>query len=261
MVDMSTLKELRAITHAPLKDCKSALEDANGDLVKAQDILREKGALKAASKADRATNEGIVMIQKIGNKTIGLKLACETDFVAKNDTFRSLAAQIVTELNKLDVVDSWTQIDTAVQEKLNTILKDNFVTIGENMKILDAFVKEGNTYVYTHPGDKVASVIFYTGDEDKAKAVALQVAAMSPQYLTIDDVPTSEKEQLQAQFAQELQDSGKPTDIIEKIIMGKLQKVWNEMVLLEQTSIVDDSKKVKDLLGDTVVHSYIRLAI
>ena len=261
MVDIARLKELRAMTHAPLKDCKSALEEANGDLGKAQEILREKGALKAASKADRATNEGIVVIKQFGDKTVGLKLACETDFVAKNDTFRWLADQIVEKLSSLDEITSYDEVDVNMKETLELVLKDNFVTIGENMQILDVFVQWGTAYIYTHPGDKVASVIFYTGDKDKAKATALQVAAMHPQYLTTEDVPADEVAKLQGQFAEEVAESGKPADIVKKIVTGKLQKEWNDIVLLEQISIVDDSKKIKDLLGDTVVHSYIRLAI
>ena len=141
------------------------------------------------------------------------------------------------------------------------MLKDNFVTIGENMQIVDVFVTTGNAYVYRHPGDKVASVVFYEGEEEKAKAVALQVAAMAPQYLSTGDVPAEEVERLTAEFTTEMQDSGKPADIVERIVEGKLQKAWAEVVLLEQISIMDDSKKVKDLLGETTVSSFTRLAI
>lgn len=109
-VDMQTLKDLRAITQAPLKDCKDALQESGGDLERAQKILREKGAIKAANKADRATNEGVVMIKQYGDKTVGLKLACETDFVAKNDTFRSLATQIVDQLSNEQDFASYAQL-------------------------------------------------------------------------------------------------------------------------------------------------------
>jgi elongation factor Ts len=88
------VKKLRAMTHAPLKDCKSAIEESAGDLDRAQEILREKGALKAAKKADRETNEGVVVVKQDGSTTVGVKIACETDFVAKNDTFLTLASDV-----------------------------------------------------------------------------------------------------------------------------------------------------------------------
>ncbi len=260
-VDMQTLKDLRAITQAPLKDCKDALQESGGDLERAQKILREKGAIKAANKADRATNEGVVMIKQYGDKTVGLKLACETDFVAKNDTFRSLATQIVDQLSNEQDFASYAQLWEATKEAVNTVLKDNFVTIGENMQILDAFVATGNAYVYRHPGDKVASVVFYAGDENVAKEVALQVAAMQPTYLSVDDVPAETVNELTTMFSAELKESNKPADIVEKIVAGKLAKEWGELVLLEQTSIVDDTKKIKDRLWTTVIQKYIRYGI
>ena len=190
-----------------------------------------------------------------------MKLACETDFVAKNDTFRALADQIITKLGVLDTLSGYADADQSLKDNLEQILKDNFVTIGENMQILEAFVQSGTTYVYTHPGDKVAAAVFYTGSADTAKAVALQVAAMNPIYLFVDDIPAADVEKYTAEFTAEVADSGKPADIVEKIIAGKLQKIWGEIVLMEQISIIDDSKRVRELLGDTVVERYIRLAI
>lgn len=258
---MAVLKELRAITLAPLKDCKSALEDADGDLTRAQEILREKGALKAAKKADRATNEWMVIIKQFGDKTVGLKLACETDFAAKNDVFKWIANQIVEKLATLDALTTYAEVSEELQVEITKVLQDNAVTIGENMQVIDGFVKTGTSYVYTHPWDKVAAAIFYTGDEEKAKAVALQVAAMQPQFLSTDEISQETKDKLSAQFTEEMKDSGKPADILEKIIAGKLQKEWSDIVLLEQVSIIDDSKRVKDVLWDTVVHQYVRLSI
>lgn len=261
MVDMGTLKQLRAMTHAPLNACKSALEEADGDLERAQEILREKGALKAAKKADRETNEGIVVIEQFGDKVVWLKLWCETDFVAKNDTFKGLWQQIVEKLSTLGAVSGYDVVEDSMKEELEKILKDNFVTIGENMKIIDVFVQSGTAYIYRHPGDKVASVVFYAWDEQAAKAAALQIAAMNPSYLSVDDVPAADVEKYRAEFAEEVKDSGKPEDIQARIIEWKLQKIRSEIVLLEQVSIMDDSKKVKQALGETTISSYVRLAI
>ena len=260
-VDMKTLKELRNITHAPLGACKSALEEAGGNIDEAQEILRKKWALKAAKKADRATNEGIVVVEQFEDKVVWLKLACETDFVAKNETFRNLGKEIVKRLSALENIEHYDDLDTWLKEELETLLKDNFVVIGENMKIIDVFVKHGKSYIYRHPGDKIAALVFYAGDESVAKNIALQVAAMNPQYLSVDDVPDDEKTKYKGEFEAEVKASGKPDEIVDRIVMGKLNKIWSEIVLLEQASIIDDSKKVKDTLGDTVINGYIRLAI
>lgn len=127
-------------------------------------------------------------------------------------------------------------------------------------------IQKGPAYVYNHPGDKVAAAVFYTSSSDKAEAlakdVALQIAAMNPLYLNIDSVPTSQIEELKAQFTQELLESGKPAEMISKIIEGKISKAVAENILLEQPSIRDDSKKVKELLGsEVVIENFIRIAI
>lgn len=188
--------------------------------------MREKGAIKAANKADRATNEGVVMIKQYGDKIVGLKLACETDFVAKNDIFKNIATQILDQLSNEGEFATFTQVSDAVKQSVDTMLKDQFVAIGENMQIIDAFVATGNAYIYRHPGDKVASVIFYTGDETVAKEVALQVAAMNPTYLAVSDVPAEKINELTTMFSAELKESNKPAEMIEKIVAGKLTKEW-----------------------------------
>jgi len=118
-----------------------------------------------------------------------------------------LGQKIVDELMKLESLESYDKIDAAKKTELETILKDNFVTIGENMQILDAFVRNEQAYVYRHPGDRVAAVVFYEGDAEKAKHVALQAAAMSPMYLDISEVPAEKVSELTALFSQEVKDS------------------------------------------------------
>lgn len=189
-------------------------------------------------------------------------MASETDFVAKNPTFLGLASEVADQFMALDgELASYDAFPAEAKEKAEQVLKDNFVTIGENMRIVDAFVLSGDAYIYRHPGDKVAAIVFYEGDESAAKNAALQVAAMNPQYLSVEDVDSAETEKLKAKYAEELADSGKPADIIERIIDGKVQKAWSEVVLLEQPSIVDDGKKVKQMLGDTTLTRYVRYAI
>lgn len=262
-VSMDQLKELRALTQAPLGDCKQALVEAEGDLAKAQKILREKGATKAGKKADRETNEGTVVIKEIDGKTAGVRFACETDFVAKNDNFRNMAHTIVEIVAASgDEIANIQELSDAAKEQIDMLIKDNFVTIGENMQVLDVFVTARKGYVYTHPGDKIAVVVFYEGDENLAKDAALQVAAMNPEYFTVDQVPAEDVAQVKQEMMTQLAADPKPADIKEKIVEGRLSKYFGEIVFMEQPSIKDETKKMKDLLGEKCrVSGYIRYAV
>jgi elongation factor Ts len=177
-----------------------------------------------------------------------LKLLCETDFVAKNENFLALAHSIATELSVSDDVEHYDAVDTAIQEKIQKHLTDNALKIGENMQIAQVLVTSKPAYGYTHPGDKVAAVVFYEGDADKAKGVALQVAAMNPTYFNLDAVPQSLKDSLTEEAKAEFADSNKPADIVEKIVSGKVMKQLSEDVLMEQESIIDSNQKVKDMM-------------
>ncbi len=260
-VDMNLLKELRAATNAPLKDCKQALEENNNDYEAAQEWLKEKGIMKAASKSDRVTKEWVVVVQRFWNKTVGVKLACETDFVARNETFRWLAVRVLEIASKSSPVDTFSALDASLQTEIDEFLKSNFVAIGENMQVADLFVREWTSVSYVHPGDKLVAVVFYEGDEQVAKAAAMQIAAMNPTYLSVDQIPTSVRDEVVARHKEEVAASGKPADIVDKIVEGKLAKEWSEYVLLEQVSILDETKKVKELLGSTVIHSFVRYNI
>lgn len=190
-----------------------------------------------------------------------MKLACETDFVARNETFRGLAVRVLEIAAHSVPVATFAELSDEVQTQINDLLKENFVAIGENMQVADLFVKEGDSVAYVHPGDKLVAVVFYTGNEQAAKSAAMQIAAMNPSYLSVDQIPQSVRDEVVARFKEEVASSGKPADIVEKIVEGKLSKEWSEYVLLEQVSIVDETKKVKDMLGDTVIHSFIRYTI
>jgi len=123
------IKKLRELTSAPLKDCKEALEKTGGDIDQAQQYLKEQGILKAAKKADRETNEGVVVVKAINNKIIGLKLLCETDFVAKNENFIALAHAIVEDLAQSADVENFSDVDTAIQESIQKHITDNALKI------------------------------------------------------------------------------------------------------------------------------------
>jgi len=252
-VDMNLLKRLREITYAPLKDCKDALVQGEGDFDKAQDILREKWITKAWKKADRETNDWIVKVKKIWDKTVWVKLACETDFVSRNENFHELADKIIdlfwtytSDINSLSEID-----ESFLTEKVNPLIQGSIWKIWENIRLLDVFLQNGKSYIYAHPGDKVVAIIYYQWDsEETAKEVALQVAAMNPDYLDAESVPQDVVSTMKARFLEEVAWSNKPAEMLEKIVEWKLVKAYSDFVLLEQLYIRDDTKKIKHILPE-----------
>lgn len=255
-VDINLLKKLRQETNAPLKDCKEALIEAEWDIEKAKQILKKKWALKAAKKADRETNEGIVKVKEFDDGNIvWVKLACETDFVAKNELFHKLAEELINVIKSYNKeVASLSEIDDKFfNENIKPLIDEYIGKIWENIRLLDAFVRKWNAYVYSHPWNKIVSIVFYEGnDENIAKEVALQVAAMNPKYISVEDIPSDVIEELKQKYREELKDSWKPEDIIDRIIEGKLKKDFSEEVLLEQPYIRDETKKVKDVVWNKI---------
>ena len=257
-VDINLVKELRARTHAPLKDCKSVLAEANGDLDLAQELLRQKGVLKAAKKADRETNQGVVKFASNNGVISGIRVLCETDFVAKNEKFLALIDGLLSKIEAASGDFDMDSIDENLKNELTLLLDEQVGVIGEKLVLDYVYRSTKNGYVYNHNGNSISAVIFYNAEgsvDEIAKEVALQVAAMNPEYISMDDVPADRKDKLRAEFKEEMADSGKPADILDKIIEGKLNKTLQDDVLLEQPSIRDGAKKVKDIVGNKLVIS------
>lgn len=202
MSNIELLKQLRDITFAPLKDCKEALAEAGDDLEKAQEVLRKKGIAKAGSRAERETKEGIVKITEINGKTVGLKLLCETDFVAKNENFQALFDSVLNKIAQGDKeISALEHLDPAMAEAVENEVKEFMGKTGENMKIGGVLVTSKKAYIYNHPGNKVATLIFFEGgNDDAAKEVALQVTAMNPTYVSFDQVDENEIARMREEF-------------------------------------------------------------
>lgn len=260
---MNLLKQLRDATFAPLKDCREALIESNGDLEAANEILRKKGISKAGKKGDRETNEGLVKVVEKNGKICALKLLCETDFVAKNESFSELMDNLLDKIALLPPVANFEAVDQAAKDEMNGMVAEFIGKLAENTKIGDLLVTDKKAYMYNHPGNKVASIIYYEGENaDVAKEIALQVAAMCPTYLSFDEVPADYKEKLAAEFREEMKDSGKPAAMVEQIIEGKLKKALAEGVLLEQEYIRDGAKKVKDIIpADVKILGFARFSV
>ena len=247
---------LREKTGAGVMDCKKALTDADGDMNKAADLLRERGIAKAEKKASRIAAEGIVACYIDGKTGVLIEINCESDFVAKNPQFSEIATEaakviISNDPADLDALLACQLGDTTVEE----YLKGKTAIIGEKIAIR-RFVKyttEGFLESYIHLGGKLGVMLDMAGDAtDAAKEVAhdvtLQIAFTKPAYLTADEVSADTIEREKEVLKQQAMNEGKPEAIAEKMVMGRIKKFYEENCLVEQAFIKDDSKKIAELL-------------
>ena len=248
---------LRARTDAGVMDCKKALTDADGDMDKAADLLRERGIAKAAKKASRIAAEGIVSAYVDGNVGVLLELNCESDFVAKNPQFAEIAnviAKVIVACDPADV-DALLACEVPGEGAVEEYLKSKIAVIGEKIAVrrFTKYVSEGFLATYIHLGGKLGVMLDMNGEKtEEAEAVAhditLQVAFTKPAYLTKDQVSEEALEKEKTVLKQQAINEGKPEAIAEKMVMGRIKKYYEENCLVEQAFIKDDSVKVADLL-------------
>ena len=257
MITAQIVKELREKTGAGMMDCKKVLMETNGDMERAAELLREKGITKAAKKSDRIAAEGLVYCYLSDDKKVGvvLEVNAETDFVAKNEEFRTFVAntakQIAVKAPK-DVEELLNQNCLEDEAKtVQAVLTDKIATIGENMSIrrFERFESNGLVETYTHGDGKIGVLVdFAKGTEGVAKDVCMQIAAAKPEYLNREAVPQEavahEMEILKAQAMNE----GKPEQIAEKMVQGRIGKFYGEICLTEQDFVKNPDMKVKQLL-------------
>ncbi|MFA5047612.1 MAG: translation elongation factor Ts [Patescibacteria group bacterium] len=253
-IDLQTISQLRDKTGAGIGDCKKALEESGGDIDLAIENLRKRGEIKAAKKSDRATKEGVIALASEGDKLAVVALACETDFVSRTDEFGQTVSDFATHLlanNSLDEFKSWAE----------KIMKDELVMkIGENLQLGGYGVFTGSPMgTYLHSNKKVAGVVVLSGgSKDLADDIALHLAAMSPKYLNPQEVPTDVLDKEKEIYREQLKSENKPEAIWDKIIDGKLNKFYEDNCLLNQVFVKDDTKKIKDLLGDATITAWAR---
>lgn len=263
-ITASLVKELRDKTNAGMMDCKKALKETDGDLEKAIDYLREKGLSKASKKSDRIAAEGLTyaLVSECGKKGVVVEVNAETDFVAKNEEFRSFVEVVAkTALDNEPQDVEALKIDKLEDGKtLQETLTEKIAKIGENMSIRRfniEKVNDGRVVSYIHAGGKISVIIALESEGDKdalellGKDLAMQVAAMNPKYISTDDVDADyiahEREILIAQALNE----GKPQNIVEKMVEGRLQKELKEVCLLEQAFVKDSDITVKKYIENT----------
>lgn len=260
-ITASQVKELREMTGAGMMDCKKALTNTDGDMDAAVEWLRENGLAKAAKKSGRIAAEGVVAVEvcDCGKSASIVEVNSETDFVAKNEIFQEFVAQVASQARQTKaegieafVAEPWAAEDAGtVEDKLKAMI----AKIGENMNIrrFDKVETEGMVVSYIHAGGKIGVLVEADTDSDSdgvkecLKNVAMQIAALNPKYVSSDDVDEeykeSEKQVLLAQAKNDPKNANKPDNIIEKMIIGRLNKELKEVCLLEQAYVKAENKE------------------
>ncbi len=263
-ITASMVAELRAKTDAPMMECKKALTEANGDMAKAEELLRVKLGSKAGKAASRVTAEGVVAVHNEGGVGALVEVNCETDFVTKNDSFLALTravAEAVAKANPADVdaVGAQSFSLDGFGPTIEDVRKGLIGKIGENMSIRRFKRFDGGSKLasYLH-GTRIGVVVEYEGDEAAAKDVAMHVAAMKPVSLTSADVPAELIERERSVATAKAAESGKPADIAAKMIEGSVQKYLKEVSLFNQPFVKNDKQTVEQMLKEkaTTVKSF-----
>jgi len=259
MITAEMVKGLREKTGAGMMDCKKVLTETDGDMDRAAELLRERGIAKAAKKSDRIAAEGLVYCYVSDDKKVGviLEVNAETDFVAKNEDFRIFVADTaeqIVEKNPANVEELENQISIKDSSKtVKEVLTDKIATIGENMAIrrFERFESNGLVQSYIHGDGRIGVLVdFEKGSPELAKDICMQIAAAKPEYLNREAVPEDivkhEMEILKAQAMNE----GKPAEIAEKMVHGRIGKFYGEICLLEQDFVKNPDIKVSKLLEE-----------
>ena len=263
-ITASMVAELRAKTDAPMMECKKALTEADGDMAKAEELLRVKLGSKAGKASSRVTAEGVVTSYISGNTGALLEVNCETDFVTKNDSFLGLAqaaAELIAKHNpaSIEAMGALAYSQDGFGPTLEDVRKGLIGKIGENMSFrrFKRFEGASKLAAYLH-GTRIGVVVEFDGDEVAAKDVAMHVAAMKPVSLTSADVPAELIEKERSVATAKAAESGKPADIATKMIEGSVQKYLKEVSLFNQPFVKNDKQTVEQMLkaANTQVKSF-----
>ena len=257
------VKTLREKTGCGMMDCKKALTEANGDMDAAIDFLREQGLAKQAKKAGRIAAEGVAYASTNDDNTIGcvIEVNAETDFVAKNADFQAFVktcADTVIASNPADVEALLACKAVSSEQTIAEMLQEKVLTIGENIQIRRFVRYEGNVVTYIHAGGRIGVMVKFDTDlagKDEfiayAKDVAMQIAAISPLYLNRDSVPADVLEHEKKILTEQVMNEGKPAQIAEKIVMGKIGKYYKENCLVDQAFVKNGDISVQQYTDNT----------
>ena len=251
MISAKQVSELRNLTGAGMMDCKKALTETNGDIEAAVDWLREKGIAKSAKKASRIAAEGLANIYVEGNKAVILEVNSETDFVSKNEEFTGMIDEIGKAILNSNAASLEEVLELSTSEgTVNELIIAKTAKIGEKLSLrrYELVEKEDNQVfgAYLHMGGKIAVLTVVDGaSEEVARDVSMQAAAMKPQYLSETDVPEEVIARESEVFKTQAMEEGKPAEIAEKMVAGRIKKFFKEICLLKQAFIKDGDIDVK----------------
>ena len=267
-ITAAMVKELREKTSAGMMDCKKALVETNGDMSAAIDWLRERGIAKAAKKSDRVAAEGLCSVAIEGNTAVIFELNSETDFVAKNEQFLTL----LDKLGKILVANKPATVEEALAIEVEGTTVDGMLieatsTIGEKITLrrLTVVEKADNEFFgsYLHMGGRIAALTVVEGKEEVAKDAAMHAAAINPQYLTQSEVPAEVVTKEREILTQEALNEGKPANIVEKMVEGRIRKFLADVCMLEQPFVKDGDVTVAKFAANngSTIKSFIRLEV
>jgi len=269
MITAALVKELREVTGAGMMDCKKALVETNGDMEAAVTWLREKGIMKAAKKESRIAAEGVCKFLFDGNKAVVYEVNSETDFVAKNEKFQALVEKIGKAILACNANNDEAALEASYEgETVKDMLVNATATIGEKISLRRVnLIEKTDSQVfggYVHMGGKIAVVsVLEGGDEATAKDVCMHVAAMSPKYLCRDQVDADFLAKETEVLRQEILNEGKPAAIVDKILVGKVQKLLKGICLVDQEFVKNPDVTVGQYAksAGASILSYIRLEV
>ena len=255
-ISASVVKELRERTGAGMMDCKKALTATDGDMQKAIDWLREKGIAKAAKKSGRTAADGAVAayISKDGKTGVLLEVNCETDFTANNENFRALEQKVIEHIAEIKPADLDALNDSVIGgKKVSELVTEATATIGEKISIrrFVTYETQGKLTTYIHMSGKIGVLVEMTGG-------SMQIAAANPSAVDRAGVDASELEHEKEVLRKQALEEGKPEKIVEKMVLGRINKFYKEVCLVEQIFVKDNEKTVKDILGGEKVLRFAR---
>lgn len=278
MITISDVKKLREETLAPILECQKALQEANGDFNKAKEILKKQDLIKAEKKSASQTKAGLIeaYLSEDRRKGILIDLRSETDFVARHPEFTALAQRIITILLTQDIINDGQASDLETifsfkdlksGETIDTIIKLAIAKFGENIELKQIGIllkkpeENGIIEYYLHSNKRVGVLVDLKCQKKETEAnpdfknfahdLAMQIAAMDPTYLKPEDIPEDEIKKLQDIYREQVQDANKPAAVIEKIIMGKMEKEFQVLCLFNQTFIKNESETIAQFIKNT----------
>lgn len=262
VITSSQVKHLRDKTGAGMMDCKRALEESAGDVEKAIEYLRKKGAATAQKRADKMAKEGVIVtrVAADGKRGVVVEVNCETDFVARGEDFVNFANAVAEaiERHKPSTLGQVHELSTTGSKKISELMNELLAKVSEKIEIRRFALfesAEGLIGAYTHMGSKIGVLVelvdpnALSDGAPLSRDIAMQIAAMNPQYITRDEVSKEIIDRELDIYRTQAKNEGKPQQVVERIATGKLEKFYQEVCLLEQTFIKDSGRTVKELLG------------